>query len=160
MRRQSPPPTKLPTYQYLQTVVFYGDLPQGSNYQPPQRDDPLRKKCDCNTVFYALITACSLCQVYSPGASFPYALSRSPKASQLTTNDVPALGGHPIQCGATRSTLPSQFMNGDEQPTARSKVWSSRVACPVSLSQLGGLSSHAGTPPKFLSTPQYHTGRI
>ena len=121
---------KMPAYQYLQTVIEFGQLQDGSNYQTPQIDDATGKQCNCNTVFYSLIVACSLCQINSTDSPFTYALSISPRVSQLTTNDVPALAGHSIQSGVTRSILPSQFMNGDGQPTARSEVQSSRVAYP------------------------------
>jgi len=75
------PPTKLPTYKYLQTAVHFSELSKGTNYQAPQPTDlKSTKACFCNTVFYSLIAACSLCQYYSSGVPLRYALSKSPKS--------------------------------------------------------------------------------
>ena len=71
------PTTKLPTYQYLQTGIQFGPLPNGTNYPTPQRGDEVIKKCDCNTVFYSLVVACSLCQINSPGAPLTYASAKT-----------------------------------------------------------------------------------
>jgi len=62
-----PTPTKSPAHQYLQTAVVFGALLNETNYVPPQKtSDAALKKCECNTVFYSLVVACSLCQIFAP----------------------------------------------------------------------------------------------
>ena len=81
----NPPPTmKLPTYQYFQTAVQFGSLPVNTNYIPPQKNATVTLNCDCNTVLYSLVAACSLCQINAPSSPNRYALSKPPKS--LPTN--------------------------------------------------------------------------
>ena len=72
------PPTKFPIHQCLQTAIGFFDLPSGHNYLTPQRDNEVIKKCDCNTVFYSLVVACSLCQINATTNPLTYALRKSP----------------------------------------------------------------------------------
>ena len=83
VRCQSPKNlTKSSTHQYLQTVVAYDALTSGTNYVPPQKNDAaVKKKCECNTVIYSLVVACSLCQTFAAHGPQRYALSKSPQNS-------------------------------------------------------------------------------
>ena len=122
MRRRAssipPTPTKLPAHQYLQTAFIYGQLASGYIYPGPSTDDEPHKKCQCNTVLYSLVAACTLCQNYAPSDPLPYALSKSPK-SHPTNHE---------RCSRASWVVWSQYCDAVFVTTS--------VRGPVSLSQL------------------------
>jgi len=48
------------------SLFVYGPLPQGDEYPSPQVNDSLGQKCNCNTVVFGLLMACTACQNVTP----------------------------------------------------------------------------------------------